>query len=142
MSLYDYLVSNYHKLLPPKSPEEVEKVISELGVSLPEDYLRFLRYSSGGLLPGDTFLVAPLGNELGEEESLLKANKIRPPDFPLIIIGRDAFEDYGFLKRELAELEKNKKFIPALYRYLHETGEYERAADSFEDFIKSLLVKR
>jgi len=126
-------------LLPPADPATIESVAARLGVHFPADFVDFLRFADGGILPGGTILVYSAGTGIAPAETILAANECRPPEFPLLLIARDAYEEYGFLKSELASLATNENQKCAVYRFYHETEEIEKVADSFADFIRSVV---
>lgn len=125
------------ELLPPADRDLIENVARSLGVHFPQDYVEFLLWADGGILPGKRFLLYSLGPGLHPEETLLAANRDRPADVPLLLIGRDAFEEFGFLKGELVA----PKPTSPLYFWQHETETTIQLADSFAAFISSIVTK-
>jgi len=101
---------------------------------LPEDYLKYIKTKGGGLLPSKwVYVFYHKPSDKGDfhpDETITAANK--DPQSPIFFVARDAYEHYGFLK---SDLEKGKKKAP-VYKYYHETGDIEKKADSFEDFLK------
>jgi hypothetical protein len=136
MTWPDDIIKDRTRLMPPADPAIIETVAAKLGVRFPADFVDFLRFSDGGVLPGGAVLVYSAGTGPHPAETILAANGGRPPEFPLLLIARDAYEEYGFLKSELAQ--KNDQPC-AVYKFYHETEEIERAAPSFADFVRAAI---
>lgn len=116
-------------LLPGATEATVAAAEKMLGVSLPSSLRDFLRWADGGQLAGKTIIVYSAGIGLCSDETLVSANTDREPGYPLLNIGRDATNEFGFLKTDLT------KGIPPVYFLFHETGELDRVAESFVEFI-------
>ena len=110
--------------------ETVEQVEQELGVELPEVHKAFLRFADGGVL--GIFIFYSAGDGIHRAERLLAAYRRYGPDCPILAIGRDASDDFGFLRGELSARS------PAVYFMSHETWELFQVAPSFLDFVSGL----
>ena len=64
------------------------------------------------------------------------ANTNNGADYPVLAVGRDAFDDFGFLKSELASPS------PALYLVSRETWDVTRLAPSLEEFLRRVSLLR
>lgn len=137
MTWPEQLLRDRGELLSPADPGVIEEVARSLGIHFPQEYVEFLLWADGGILPGKRFLLYSVGPGLHPAETILAANRDRPADFPLLLIGRDAFEEFGFLK---AELVAPKPTSP-LYLWLHETEATKQLASSFSAFIRSIVTK-
>jgi len=129
------VITSGGELMPPADPVVIDQVLKQLGVRLPQDYLDFLHFADGGVLPGGTMIVYSAGPGIHPSETLLAANRDRPRDFPMLLVSRDAYEEYGFLKSELKQLEQGSRLCP-VYRYRHENEEVEQVAPSFREFVE------
>jgi hypothetical protein len=135
MTWPETVISDRSGLKPPADPRDIQRVAERMGVRFPRDYIDFLRFADGGVLPGGTMIVYSVGSGVHPSETLLAANQSRLENFPLVLIARDAYEEYGFLKSELAELSvKDRKC--GVYRYWHETEHIELIALSFSEFVE------
>ena len=134
-------ISDRSGLMPPADTATIENLVHRLGVSFPHDYLDFLRFADGGVLPGGTVIIYSAGPGIHPQETLLAANENRSSEFPLVVVARDAYEEYGFLKADLAQLPHTTATCP-VYRYRHETESLEKVADSFADFIQHIVSPR
>jgi len=134
-------ISDRSGLMPPADSATIDNALSRLGTRLPQDYLDFLQFADGGILPGGTVIVYSAGTGAHPQETLLAANQNRPADFPLLLVARDAYEEFGFLKSDLARLADTGGICP-LYRYWHETESLEKVADSFADFVRRVVSSK
>lgn len=125
-------------LMPPADPTQLDTVARRLGVQFPQDYLEFLAFADGGILPGGRLIIYSAGTGIHPSETLLAANEKRPPDFPLVLIARDAYEEFGFLKSDLAALGETDRVCP-VYVFMHETETLERVAECFADFVRQSM---
>jgi hypothetical protein len=108
----------------------IDAVHRSLGLVLPKEFTDYLSQKDGGQMPGGGFIVYSAGKGIHPDETLLAANKGRAANFPLALIGRDAGNEFGYLK---GDLPANSAPI---YFYDHESGQQVRVADSFADFVK------
>ncbi len=123
-------------LLAGASINQIESVERELHITFPHDFREFLLYADGGHIAQKRFIIYSVGEGLHPAETLLAANKRQESDFPLLLFGRDAWENFGFLKEDLSG-----EFCP-VYMYLHEEEEVVRIADSFKDFVKWMFARK
>jgi hypothetical protein len=117
-------------LLPPASPALLGSVEDRLGVRFPREYREFLLAADGGML--NDFLFYSVGDGLHPAETLLAANTSASKDYPLFCVGRDAFDDFGFLKSNLALAN------PPVHFLFHETWESTKVAESFAEFLAKI----
>jgi len=129
------VIRDRSRLLPPAAGTAVENTAHRLGVVFPQDYMEFLLWADGGILPSGNVLLYSVGPGLHPAETLLAANENRPPNFPLLLIGRTAFEEFGFLRNDL---QVHKQTCP-VYLYFHETDTYQKIAESFRDFVQKVV---
>jgi len=135
------MITERSQLMPPADPSTIARAAERLGVRFPQDYLDFLHFADGGVLPGGTMIVYSAGTGIHASETLRAANEGRPSDFPVVLVARDGYEEYGFLKSELAQLEEKDRSCP-VYRFWHETERIELIAPSFTDFVHWAIRRR
>jgi hypothetical protein len=117
-------------LLPGGSPETITKVETTLSMSLPKEFAEFLLWADGGCIANNRFIIYSAGKGTDPSETLVAANTCREPDFPLLLVGRDSQEEFGFRKEDLPANSCS------VYFYLHEEGRLDKVADSFKDFVR------
>lgn len=124
-------------LLPAATPEAVARVELALGTSLPNDFREFLtEFADGGFLHERRFLIYSAGLGLHPDETLVANNLSHEADYPLILAGRDASEEFGFQKTDLP-----CDSCP-VYFASHETGDLTMAAESFSLFAARITGLR
>src|SRR6478735_6232920 len=91
-------------LLPPVPSSLVENAEEQLGVRFPDAYREFLMHADGGML--GNFIFYSVGAGLHPDETILQSNLQRSHDFPLLSIGRDASDDFGFERGAVDQLDR------------------------------------
>jgi hypothetical protein len=112
--------------------EAVAEVERALGLELPGVYKEFLAFADGGVLGNLIFY--SVGDGIHPAERLLLAHRRGGPDCPIVAIGRDAFDDFGFLRTELSAAS------PAIHVLSQETWETVKAAPSFFEFLRRIAA--
>lgn len=135
MSWLDTIASKCPDLLQGASLDRIREVEGVLKVQFPKDVVEFLHWRDGGQIADRRYILYSAGLGIHPTETLLAANDNRQLDTPFLFIGRDAGEEFGFKKSELV-MES-----PPIYFYLHEEEKLDKVADSFREFIESLLAK-
>jgi hypothetical protein len=130
MAWLDDIIKDRAGLMDGANPRDITDVQDQLGVVLPSDFVQFLTWADGGFLPGKKFIVYSVGSGIHPSETLTAANKNRPLNFPLVAIGCDAEDDFGFKKSDLPAAS-----CP-VYFYNHEEDRLDRVADSFSEFLR------
>jgi hypothetical protein len=134
MSWFDALTIDRSRLLTGASPETILSVEEQLKCRFPAEYRQFLESADGGIVK--TFLFYSAGAGLHPAETLLSVNGALRPDHPLVCIGRDASDDFGFLRSDLP------CEVCPVYFIFHETLELDRVAGSFADFMSEIAHLR
>ena len=120
------------------SPARLAEVETALGGGLPSDLREFLLIGDGGLILAGRFVLLSAGDGICAEETLVVANSLLAPEHPILVIGRDASDYFGFKKQDLTD---NPGQACPVHFIFHETGELDRVADSFRAFLEGLLKK-
>ena len=123
------LVPDSSSLLPGADQSLLSQIQEQIEVSLPSDFENFLHWRDGGNFASNRFGIYSAGKGVHPDETLLSANINRPDDFPLLLVGSDASEEFGFLKSDLP-----CRTCP-VYFYLHETEVLDKVADSWHEFL-------
>jgi hypothetical protein len=131
MNWLDEMHLDRFQLLPGASSEQLEMIEALLGVLFPADYREFLQKADGGLI--GNFMLYSAGEGMHSEETLLRANLDRAPQFPLLSIGRDASYDFGFRKGDLSLND-----CP-IYFYIDEIDALDLAAMSFRELLTEFV---
>ena len=118
-----------HNLLPGATPSSVASAEAQLGTALPSEYKEFLKFADGGYLNNRTIILFSAGKGVHPSETLAAANHSLPADHPLLIIGRTAYEDFGFRRSDLALPS------PAVFLYRHEGRRLTKLAESLQTFL-------
>jgi hypothetical protein len=143
----------FDQAFPPASPEEIERVESELEVELPDDYREFLQRQNGGdleenFLPPEAdasarYLYSAGPNDDDDIDDLVSAATFYSPDSPAdpeidpdyLPIGED---DGG----NVVCLKVRGDDRGAVYFWTHDalegTDPFDRLADSFDEFFEAL----
>jgi hypothetical protein len=119
-------------LCPGATAEAVAQVERALGVELPSVYKEFLAFADGGVIGNFGFY--SVGDGVDPAERLIPAHQRGGPDCPIVAIGRDASDDFGFLRTELSAGS------PAIHFLSHETWETVKAAPSFFEFLRRIAA--
>ena len=127
------VVADCTGLLPGASQATITAVETQLGVRFPEEFVEFLLWADGGQIAKKRFIIYSAGNGIHPSETLLQANAHTPPDFPLLVVGRESEEEFGFKKTDLP--------APScpIYFYAHEECCLDRTADSFRNFVEAMF---
>lgn len=123
------LIPDRSGLLPGADAAVIKTVEAELGTTLPQEFVDFLLWADGGLIAHERFIIYSAGAGIHPAETLLAANRDRGEDFPLILVAREAEEEFGFRKSDLPAQSA------PVYVYLHEWDEIEKIAGSFREFV-------
>lgn len=118
-------------LQPPCSSSVVDAIEADLKYSFPQEYREFLETADGGLLT-DAVILFSAGRGIDPSETLRAANQDRL-GLPVVLVGRFADEEFGFLRSETSNPGRS------VYVYEHETGEVRKLADSFEALVVAAL---
>ena len=140
MAWPDELIHDRGQLLPGAQSGQLERVETHFGVKFPRDYVEFLMWADGGVLPGGRILLYSVGTGLHPAETIFAANEGRSAHLPLLLIGRDAFEELGFLSADVSGIEERPATCP-VYLYLHETEAIQPIAGSFMCFVEAAITK-
>jgi hypothetical protein len=119
-------------LCPGATAEAVAQVERDLGVELPGVYKEFLAFADGGVI--GNFIFYSVGDGIHPAERLVPAHRRGGPDCPIVVIGRDASDDFGFVWTELSAAS------PAIYFLSHETWETVKAAPSLFEFLRRIAA--
>jgi cell wall assembly regulator SMI1 len=130
MSWLDNIALDRTKLMPATTPEIVRLIEHRLSCSFPSDYREFLYSADGGII--GNFMLYSAGKGFHPQETLLAANEGREAVFPIIAIGADATDDFGFRKVDLPAESCSVYFIG------HETYDLYKVANSFKDFLMQI----
>lgn len=125
------VLADWPDLAPPASDTAVRAAERRLGVTFPAEYRAFLLAADGGPLFTETMMYAVGAGEAGPA-SLVAANRGRPADFPLLAIGHDGPDAFGFRKVDLVGT------AAGVYYALGTTWELDYAAPSLEAFLRQL----
>jgi hypothetical protein len=119
------------ELCPGATADAVARVERDLGVNLPAAYKEFLAFADGGGV--GNFIFYSVGDGIHPAERLVAAHRRGGRDCPIVAIGRDASDDFGFLRTELASAATT---TPGVHFLSHETWETVRVAPSFVEFLR------
>jgi hypothetical protein len=113
------------------SDAAIRAIERSLGCTFPPDYRAFLQHADGGTLDDGRvvfFAVAP-----GEhpDDTLRAANLSQPAEAPLVIVGYERDEEFGFRKSDLPSPRAGVYVVS-------DDGELAFAAPSFTDFVQDL----
>jgi hypothetical protein len=108
------------------SADVIAQLENRLDCQFPVEYREFLSFADGGYLGNFVFFSAGEGIHPGE--TLLATNS-RDSAYPIIAVGRDASDDFGFLKSDLPA-----ETCP-VYFACHETYKTDKVANSFREFV-------
>ena len=134
MGAFETIQFDLSRLCPGAQEETIHRVEKELGVILPECLKEFLRFADGGFV--GNFILYSAGDGIHPVERLIPANLSNGPDCPVFVIGREASDDFGFLRHP------DGSFSPEVYFLSHETGERIRAAPTLQDFLGRIALLR
>jgi hypothetical protein len=127
---WDDVVPDRSGLLPGADAVIVQSVEAELGMRLPQEFVDFLLWADGGQIAQRRFIVYSAGAGIHPSETLLAANRGRDAGFPLILVGREAEEEFGFKKSDLPS-----RSAP-VYFYRHDEDGLDKVAGSFREFVE------
>jgi hypothetical protein len=121
------------QLDPPAEPEIVERLSSDLGVTLPRDYLDFLRQHNGGEgFVGENYVVFWKAEELADFNREYEVEKYAPG---ILMFGSDGGgEGYGFDTQSKAMPIVRVPFIGMERRYA------TPVANDFPGFFAQLAI--
>ena len=129
------LVPDRSSLLPGADPAAIEAVEAELGTELPQEFVEFLLWADGGQIAQKRFIVYSAGAGIHPAETLLAANRGRDTAFPLILVGREAEEEFGFRKSDLSAQ------TAPVYFFRHDEEDLDKVAGSFREFVKWMFKR-
>lgn len=129
MSWDDY-VPDRSGLLPGADAAAIQAVEVTLGTKLPQEFVDFLRWADGGQIARKRFIVYSAGAGIHPAETLLSANRGCDTAFPLLVVGREAEEEFGFKKSDLPAPTS------PVYFYRHDEGDLDKIAGSFREFVE------
>lgn len=132
MGLDSVILAKAVNLLPGAVANDVQVIEEKLGYRFPAEYVEFLRQTDGGQLT-DAVILFSCGPGLHPAERLEAANADRGEPIPLILIGRFAEEEFGFMKND------DDASSRAVWVYLHDDGGVRKLSGSFEDFVRKQL---
>jgi hypothetical protein len=126
-------------LRPPADPAAIREAEAALRCAFPEDYRQFLSVSDGAMfrMARSRFKFLPVTRaghvSKPNEINLVDYHRIRPADEPFlaVCVVYSPDEHLGFMMSDLAE----RKASCPLYLEWHESGEYDRWADSLAGFL-------
>ncbi len=127
------VLADWPDLAPPAVDTAVRAAERRLGVTFPAEYRDFLAHADGGPLFVETILYRVGGPET-EPASLVAANRARPGDFPLLAIGHDGPDAFGFRKVDLDD----RTAVAGVYFASGLTWELDYAAPSLAAFLRDL----
>ena len=119
------------RLQPPCDLNALDAVEMDLKYTFPDEYHDFLLAADGGILT-DAVILFSAGQGIDPSETLLAANLDRP-GLPVVLVGRFADEEFGFLRSEMSAPTRG------VYVYKHETDGLRKIADSFEGFLRAVV---
>src|SRR5258706_13125404 len=118
------------RLCPGAQEQTIVQVEEELNLILPECDREFLRFADGGFV--GNFIFYSAGDGIDPRERLTPAISRNGSDCPVLSIGRDAADDFGFLKAADGTLSAEIYFLS------HETWETVRAAPNLFTFLQRI----
>ena len=132
---WDDLVPDSSGLLPGTDAATIQAVEAELGTKLPGEFVEFLLWADGGQIAQRRFIVYAAGAGIHPGETLLTANRGRDAAFPLILVGREAEEEFGFKKSDLPAQ------TAPVYFYRHDEDDLDKIAGSFCEFVEWMFKR-
>ena len=130
MDAYAWLQSR-SRLHPPCPSSVIDAVEADLKYTFPHEYRGFLQSADGGML-SDAVILFSAGRGIDPSETLRAANQSRL-GLPLVLVGRFADEEFGFLRSDTSDPARS------VYVHEHETGGLRKLADSFEGFLRAVV---
>jgi len=124
------IVPDRSGLLPGADAATIQAVEAEIGMKLPQEFVEFLLWADGGQIAQKRFIVYSAGAGIHPAETLLAANRGHDTAFPLILVGREAEEEFGFRKSDLPAR------VAPVYFYRHDEDGLDRIAGSFSEFVE------
>lgn len=121
-------------LAAPASDAAVRAAERRLGLTFPADYRDFLAHADGGPLFGPETILYGVGVGETRPGSLVAANRAKPGDFPLLAIGHDGPDPFGFRKMDLTAGARSA----GVYVAAGSTWELNYAAPSLATFLQQL----
>jgi hypothetical protein len=131
MDIDSTMLTKAINLLPGAAESDIRSIEEKLDYRFPDEYVEFLRRADGGQLTNEVILFS-CGPGLHPAERLEAANADRGEPIPLILIGRFAEEEFGFMKGDGSSSR-------TVWIYLHDDGGARKLAESFEDFVRKQL---
>jgi len=112
----------------------VERSKRRPAAALPEAYAKYLAENGAGQIADRRFMLFAQDPEkaIHPAETLQAANSGRAANFPLLLFGRDAMDDFGFRKEDL------RKKNPPVWVYDHEEEKPLYMADSWQHLLEQL----
>jgi hypothetical protein len=132
MTWQELFIKHHENLLDPATEETIRNVESFTG-PLPTELVRLLMLADGGSTNNNYFIIYSAGEGIHSSESILNANHDRPTDFPLLMLGRDASEEFGIKKKDVLN-----KLCP-VYFWDHESESTVCVANSIENFARDVI---
>lgn len=117
-------------LLPGASPATITAVETQLDIRFPQELIEFLLWADGGQIARKRFIIYSAGAGIHPAETLLSANRGCEAAFPLLLVGREAEEEFGFKKSDLLAQTS------PVYFYRHDEDDLDKIAGSFREFIE------
>jgi hypothetical protein len=108
----------------------VAAIEQALGTTLPASHKALLAFADGGTV-NDAFILYAAGTGIHPAERLMAANRRNGNECPLVVIGREATDEFGFRKEDLESGVES----PAVYFLSYETWDLTRAAPSLFEFL-------